>query len=670
MSSNNKGFKRKLKILIGSSIRQEADTLKHFLDSLDNLEKNNILVNYYFIDDNEESSSRDLLKDFKSRAKEKIIIQKENAVDSYICNEDTHHWNEKLIWKVAKYKNRIIDYCKKNNYDYLFLIDSDIVLHPKTLNHLISTKKDIISEIFWTKWRQDSSLLPQVWLYDQYSMIEKGREEKLSQRETSHRLNNFIEKLKEPGIYEVGGLGACTLISKKALNKGVNYDEIYNISFWGEDRHFSIRAAVLGFKLYVDTTYPAYHIYRKSDLDGVRDYKEKCLEGEKSDFDYSKEISIKSNISSIVKNFIKNFYSCDYRVVTGFEGYRYLSPHYIEKLSQSQDTIIGYLTSHKTICTADIIDLNINTEKIHKEVVEAEVRFSISSKEANTENQKYFSCSLHLKKYKDSLWLIDFISLRNSENKNILGFSLDNLLKAKERVAKSENNKLTLMMLVRNEENKFLSRVLSHSFKYIDNAVILDDASEDNTVGVCKRILKDKLENIVTNKSSNFKNEIYLRKQLWEMTLKTNPDWILCLDADEVFENNIINYIRDLINQSSFDYYSFRLFDMWDESYYREDTYWMAHKYYRIFLIRYQPNFYYTWNEAPQHCGRFPNNITKLDGCQCNIRLKHYGWSNEALRKEKYRRYMDLDPEGVYGNINQYETILDKNPSLIKWKEI
>ena len=78
--------------------------------------------------------------------------------------------------------------------------------------------------------------------------------------------------LKIPGLYEVGGLGACTLISKKALTKDLSFKCIPNISFWGEDRHFCIRAQVYGLKLYVDTVYPAYHIYRESYLSGVNNY--------------------------------------------------------------------------------------------------------------------------------------------------------------------------------------------------------------------------------------------------------------------------------------------------------------------------------------------------------------------------------------------------------------
>lgn len=85
---------------------------------------------------------------------------------------------------------------------------------------------------------------------------------------------HFLNTLRRPGIYEVGGLGACTLISRRALEAGANFSKIKNLSLTGEDRHFCVRAAVLGFPLYVDTHLPAYHIYRNKDLEGVSTYRD------------------------------------------------------------------------------------------------------------------------------------------------------------------------------------------------------------------------------------------------------------------------------------------------------------------------------------------------------------------------------------------------------------
>lgn len=263
-----------IRILIGSPIRQKPDILEEFLQSIQKLSTNNkLMLNYYFIDDNEDHQSSDLLLKFKQE-NNGTTITTVSGKTKYVCNEDTHFWEEDLIWQVANFKNRIIEKAIQADYDYLFLIDSDIIIHPRTLEHLAGLNKDIIAEIFWTIWEPGFPPLPQVWVSDQYNLYEKSREENLTDSEILDRVQTFLAKLKKPGVYEVGGLGACTLISKKALQAGVNFKEINNLSLVGEDRHFCIRAVALGFKLYVDTQYPAYHIYRPSDLVKVKEFKE------------------------------------------------------------------------------------------------------------------------------------------------------------------------------------------------------------------------------------------------------------------------------------------------------------------------------------------------------------------------------------------------------------
>ena len=263
----------KIRILIGSPIHQKPNILKEFLLSLKSLNQEDMEVYYYFIDDNIDKESSKMLSEF-AMGDDKTIIKKSGYSDQYIRNEETHIWKEDLIWKVANFKNHIIQYARKNDFDCLFFVDSDLILHPNTLQQLISTGKDIVSEIFWTKWNQGDIELPQVWMYDTYIQYQVFRGEQLSKHEAYERHMDFLNRLRNTGIYEVGGLGACTLISKYALDKGVNFKEITNLSFVGEDRHFCIRATALGFKLYVDTHYPAYHIYRQTDLAGVDRYKQ------------------------------------------------------------------------------------------------------------------------------------------------------------------------------------------------------------------------------------------------------------------------------------------------------------------------------------------------------------------------------------------------------------
>ena len=258
-----------LKILIGSPIFQKPNILHEFLESLDRVDKDGLHIEYMFVDDNTDDASKALLADFGRRnTNVKTVTGKQ--LNEYKCNEVSHYWNDELMNMVGEYKDRIIEYAIENEFDYIFLIDSDLLINKRLIKHLLGCGKDIVSEIFWTKWTPQSAPLPNVWLYDQYTLVPSQQSENLSESEKTLRRLAFLSGLQIPGLYKVGGLGACTLISRAALVKGVRFKQIENLRILkGEDRFFCVRAAALGLELFVDTHYPAYHIYRESDLEGV-----------------------------------------------------------------------------------------------------------------------------------------------------------------------------------------------------------------------------------------------------------------------------------------------------------------------------------------------------------------------------------------------------------------
>ncbi len=267
------------KILIASPIRQKPAILKEFLVSLRELDTSGFDIWYLFVDDNTDPESSAILNTFSKKVPN-VMVHRADTGDKYVCDDVTNHQKERRVWRVAAFKDMMIKIADEYGFDYIFFIDSDLVLHPLTLHELVNSNKDIISNIFWTKWQPDAPKLPQVWLMDTYTQHRQARDEKINPETALVRRQHFLNQLKRPGIYEVGGLGACTLISRKAIKLGVSFSQIPNLSFWGEDRHFCIRAAALGLKLYVNTQYPAYHIYRESDLEGVGSYKIRAAKGE------------------------------------------------------------------------------------------------------------------------------------------------------------------------------------------------------------------------------------------------------------------------------------------------------------------------------------------------------------------------------------------------------
>ena len=492
------------KVLIASPVRQKEPILREFLRSLGELRTDGLETEFAFVDDHDTES--ELLRQFAAAQGRTTIIRGDRP-GAYDCDEDTHHWREELIWKVAAYKDTLLQLARDRAADFAFLVDSDLVLHPRTLVHLASLEKDIVAEVFWTMWRPDMIPLPQVWVAGQYRLHDLQPGENLTDEETLRRIGRFLAMLRQSGTYKVGGLGACTLVSKHALSLGVSFAPVYNLDYGGEDRHFCVRAAALGLELWADTHYPPYHVYRESELAGLAAYRQ--------------------------------------------------------------------------------------------------------------------------------------------------GFS------ARPRI--------TMGMLVRNEAGRYLETVLRQAARYIDNAVILDDASEDGTAAVCKEVLAGVPLTLVTNPGPSFDNEVRLRRQLWELVAATDPEWILILDADEIIENG--GELRAALARTEADVISLRLYDMWDDQHYRDDRFWQAHRHWRPFLVRYRPGFAYRWQETPLHCGRFPANISGLRTEGLPWRVQHLGWARPEDRLEKHARYKKLDPAAKYGSAGQYLSILDPAPNLLAWTD-
>ncbi|WP_342480952.1 glycosyltransferase [Paenibacillus sp. FSL L8-0340] len=668
------------RVLLGSPIHQKPLILHQFLKSLLRLQLEGVELDFYFIDDNEDEASSSLLQEF-SKSANNVFLQSSGFRDTYVRDDHTHFWNSGLVWKVAGFKNLMIRRAEAFGYDYLFLIDSDLILHPDTLLHLIQTQKDIISEVFWTQWQPNTMLQPQVWMHDEYNQWEALPGEKLTHEEINHRFHAFLAKLQQPGIYEVGGLGACTLISRRAIESGVSYDVIRNISYWGEDRHFCIRAAALGIPLYVDTHYPALHLYRDSDLSKVEDYirltspaPEAAVGGTDNGTDTADTLGTMGGAQAAAAPGGVQEAEAVPGVVEETEGSA--APGDVQQTEPSAAP--GDVQQTEPSATPGDVqqtEPSAAPGDVQQTVAEAGQAAKAEPEAGSGETLVHQDSPQH-----SAPWTAAEAKVRLS--KDLPALPGDEPAEAANRTANAvpsasaataspaaRRPKLTLTMVVKNESQRFLRQILQEHRKYIDEAVIIDDGSTDNTADICREALQGIPLFLIHNTVSKFSNEAELRKQQWDEVVKSGPEWILSLDADEIFEERFAGDIDALLREDACDLFCFRLYDFWDDHHYREDRYWRSHHSYRPFLLRYREGFPYIWNESPQHCGRLPENIFELPHQLSNLRLKHLGWSRPEFRLDKYLRYMLLDPDGIYGWKEQYASILEQHPNLVPWIE-
>jgi glycosyltransferase involved in cell wall biosynthesis len=231
------------------------------------------------------------------------------------------------------------------------------------------------------------------------------------------------------------------------------------------------------------------------------------------------------------------------------------------------------------------------------------------------------------------------------------------------------------MLLCRNESSRSLekeynifSKVLKNFNLLCDTVTVIDDNSDDDTF---ERVM-DYIKEVVYKTQMRVwdKDELYIRKELWNKTIEkaNHGDWIICLDADELIDNP--EGVRFMLNNltPNIDGLGFRLFDMWSMTHYRDDQHWKAHNYPWPMAVRYDANKDYIRHEKALHCGRFPANASH-SMLPTMIPIRHYGWALEEDRKIKHDRYMRIDGEGKHGILAQYESILDPNPTLRRFGE-
>lgn len=239
-----------MKAILFSPVRQPASLLREALDSFRSLEG---VAERWYYDDNDDPESSALL------SSEYVLPKLDFGQEQYHRDDETHVWTPTLMNRMAKIRNHGIAHFLGSDADLLFIVDTDVFPHPGTVPHLASIGKEIVSEVYWTRWRPDQPYLPNVWDFHDYGFHGNGN----------------ILRLRDKGLYEVGGLGAITLIDRVVFDQGVDYTPIRTLarSFPGEDRHFCIRATAEGIGLWADTNLPPFHVYRDEQMSEMKQWR-------------------------------------------------------------------------------------------------------------------------------------------------------------------------------------------------------------------------------------------------------------------------------------------------------------------------------------------------------------------------------------------------------------
>lgn len=223
-------------------------------------------------------------------------------------------------------------------------------------------------------------------------------------------------------------------------------------------------------------------------------------------------------------------------------------------------------------------------------------------------------------------------------------------------------------MVGRNESSRFLEPVLKRIKDQVDMIVFTDDCSDDNTAEIA-----EKYAQVYRNNSPIFPvHEGKLRSTAWQNLSNhaAEGDWIIAIDCDEMLyaasDVNLVD-ISKILDQSPYDVVNVRFYHMWSSTHYRVDKLWAPNNSSRIFRFKDGAVFL----DRKLACGSEPtyvvNDIRRRNyWVNSGLVMQHLGYSLDEDKISKYNRYMNLD-KGEFHNIKHIESIIDPNPTLIKW---
>lgn len=190
--------------------------------------------------------------------------------------------------------------------------------------------------------------------------------------------------------------------------------------------------------------------------------------------------------------------------------------------------------------------------------------------------------------------------------------------------------RLSLCMIVKNEE-KVISRCL-HSIKdVVDEMIIVDTGSTDQTIEICKSFGATVLDFPWNGNFSDARNFGVNR---------ANGDWILWLDADEEVDKGDRLMLRDLLYSESFDIIAVHLINFYGDKLNPDHAVEIAH--YRLFRNGMGIQFANRIHEVLQA----PDDLKLRERGRIgytDLKLYHYGYMDQTVAgKDKHNRNLQI----------------------------
>jgi len=153
-----------------------------------------------------------------------------------------------------------------------------------------------------------------------------------------------------------------------------------------------------------------------------------------------------------------------------------------------------------------------------------------------------------------------------------------------------------------------------------------------------------------------------IKTDLLKKVGRLRPNWVLPLDADEIFTNDLTRTELEKLTNMAVGCY-FYLVNMWNNP----QHYAAGLSFWNIRFFKYEPMFSLEYENKPLHCGLAPPFAYNM-GKYVPFIVKHYGLMLKQDREAKIQRYKQYDP-GAKWKSPQYYEALGKDGSGTEYNE-
>ena len=218
-------------------------------------------------------------------------------------------------------------------------------------------------------------------------------------------------------------------------------------------------------------------------------------------------------------------------------------------------------------------------------------------------------------------------------------------------------SRLVTALLVRNEADKHLARVLRHCARFSDRVLVLDDGSTDDSREVARACGAEVRER---GGDPMWGQEAHARAQLYAWGAEAAGDgWLLICDADMLLSADP----RPLTHATESNAWAWPLYDLWDsEATYRCDGFWQGHRHPRVWMVRPRgitlgnPE----WPTRGVHCGHLPVNAQlRAAVAPAAYYWLHLAYVDRGARLTKYGAYANLGAQLTPWERAHAQSVLD-----------